>query len=93
MVVGLAFYFVGLVEGEGWLVGGGAALKNDINCQLESVIEHARQHHFEQLGALLEAGVGVGLNEPAIEFAVDDEVVAKYFEALSPLLRIQLPFD
>ena len=64
--------------------------ENHVDGQLESIIKHPGQKHFQQFGALLEARVRVGLNEPGVKLRIQNEVVPKDLEALTALVGIEL---
>ena len=51
-----------------------------INGELKRVVDHSRQKHFEKLRTLLQARVGVCLDQPSVEITVQNEVVAKQLE-------------
>jgi hypothetical protein len=60
-----------------------------VDGEFEHVVEHAGDEDFEDLGALLDAGVRVHLDQPRVEVLVQDEVVPEQLETPSPLLRVQ----
>lgn len=61
---------------------------HSVYCQLESIIQHSRKKHFEEVRALLEARVRIRLNQPGVEFPVNNIVIPKYFEALTSPVRV-----
>ena len=52
-----------------------------VDGEFEHVVEHAGDEDLEYLGALLNARVGVDLDEPGVEVLIKDEVVAEELEA------------
>ena len=62
--------------------------KHLINAQFYHIINHTWKVHFEEGGALFNAGVGVHFDHPDIEVLVDDEVVAEHLKAGPPLVRV-----
>ena len=63
-----------------------------VQSQFESIVKHPGQEFLEDIGRLLDAGVGIHFDQPQIEVVIDDIVVAENFEALLPFIRIQFPF-
>ena len=61
-----------------------------VDCELQSIIQHSREKHLEQIRALLEARVRIGLYQPRVVLPVYYIVIAKDLEALAPFVRIQL---
>jgi len=54
--------------------------ENSVNCQLKSVVDHARHELLEQRRRLFIARVRVDLDQPSLVLAVNDEVKTKDLE-------------
>ena len=68
------------VLGRVWVVRGGR--KGQINRQFERSLNHVRDYAGQQWTDTLETWVGVDLDEPGLEVAVDHEVQSVYFEVI-----------
>ena len=64
-----------------------------VDCQLESIINHPWQNALENVGALIEAWVCVGLDQPHGQIIVQHEVIAKELEAPISIVGVKLAFD
>lgn len=84
-VVGVAPHLVRLLERRVLQLH---RLAHPVHRQLERIVEHSREQHFQEVRALLETGVGVGLNEPRVKLAINNVIIAKDLEALTSLVWI-----
>lgn len=74
--------------------GGSFRVVNLVNGQLESIVQHPGKQHLEEFRTFFEARVGIRLDKPRVEVAVDDEVIAKQFEAVGvPFVAADLHLD
>lgn len=69
------------------------ALELSVDRELEGIVKHSWQDPPEYLRALVEAWIGVDLNEPNGEVVVHHEVVSEYLKAAIAVVWIQLSFD
>ena len=67
-------------------------LKYLINSKAECIIEHSRDQTLQQWRRLLDARIGVDLDEPRIALVVEHEIIAEYFEAVTSFMLIDLLF-
>ena len=66
-----------------WLV-----IKNLVNCQFESVVQHSWYHRLEHRGTVVDGGVSVYLNKPTFELTVNHKVIAENLKALFTPIHI-----
>jgi len=61
------------------LLGGGedGRWEDGVDCYLTSVLEHLRNEFGQVWTRKLQAGVGVGFNEPGVQLLVQHEVIAE----------------
>ena len=69
------------------------ALELSVDRELEGIVKHSWQDLPQYLRALVEARIGVHLNEPNGEVMIHHEVVSKYLKAAIAVVWIQLSFD
>ena len=64
-----------------------------INGELKHIVKHARNDNFEQFAILIEAGVRVHFQKPAIAVSIQHVVKAKQLKLTFLPLRVQFLGD
>ena len=67
-----------------------AGVEDLVDGQCKGIIEHPRQQFLQQRGGLLQARIGIDLDEPGTATLIQHEVVPHHLKTIASLLLIQL---